>query len=391
METVRHREGKTWLIVPSASVEEGPPPTSPVFFNPAASLNRDISVALVEASGGSSFCDSMAGVGARGLRVAAEVPRIDKVTLVDFNAEALKLARRSAALNEISRKCEFPNSETSSFLYSRYGRDLRFDHVDVDPFGTPVRQLQAALCATASGGVLSVTATDTAVLCGVHPAVSKRRYGSAPLNNHFRHETGIRILVGAVARHGALLDIGVEPVAAHSTRHYARVFVRVGARASKADAALGNLGCVAWCPACGHTSNSSESESRCHKCGKKARVAGPLWAGKLTEERTVRNAADVAEKMELPVAAKVLRSLAGVDEFPPWSFSLETICSSLGVASVSEAQVKSALAGAGFRVLHQPFERTGVKTDATYEDVKEAVGEAARHREGSASVSRVGA
>ncbi len=380
MNAVKHLEGRTWLVVPAASLEEDPPPTSPVFFNPAAALNRDISVAVVAATRGSSFCDSMAGVGARGVRVATEVSRIDSVTLVDFNADALKLARRSAALNEIGRKCEFSSSETSSFLYSASGGDSRFDYVDVDPFGTPVRQLQAALCATASGGVLSVTATDTAVLCGVYPSVSKRRYGAATLNNHFHHETGVRTLIGAVARHAALLDIGVEPIGAHSTRHYARVYLRISAGASEADTSLTNLGYVAWCPFCNHTASTSRGEGNCESCGKRSKVAGPLWVGRLTREPEVRGAAGAAEKMGLDVAAKTLRSLIGVDGFPPWSFSIERVCSSLGIASVSEVNVKAALAKAGFRALRQPFERTGLKTDATYGAVREAVVEVASVR-----------
>jgi len=85
---VEHVEGRTRLIVPAVSLEADPPPTSPVFFNPAASLNRDVSVCVTSAAGGSSFCDSMAGVGARGIRVANEVGVIERVTLVDFDREA---------------------------------------------------------------------------------------------------------------------------------------------------------------------------------------------------------------------------------------------------------------------------------------------------------------
>jgi len=260
VKTEEYHEGKTRLIVPSASLEQDPPPTAPVFFNPAASINRDVSVSIVAATEGRSFCDSMAGVGARGVRVAREVGRIESLALVDFNSDALKLAKRSASLNRIARKCEFSASETSAYLHSRYGREKRFDYVDVDPFGTPIRQLQAAISATADGGVLSMTATDTAVLCGVYPKVSRRRYGSASLNNSFNHETGIRILLGAIAREGASLDVGIEPVAAHSTRHYLRVFARVLAGAERADRALGNIGFVIWCPFCGHAQASTELE-----------------------------------------------------------------------------------------------------------------------------------
>ncbi len=373
MKTAEYREGATRLVVPAASLKETPPPTSPAFFNPAAALNRDISVAVVAATGGTTFCDSMAGVGARGVRVANEASEVDRVTIVDFNEEALKLARRSASLNGVGRRCEFTRSETSAYLYSRYGRDQRFDYVDVDPFGTPIRQLQAGLCATADGGILSVTATDTAVLCGVYPKVSKRRYGATPLNNSFNHETGIRVLLGAIAREGASIDIGAEPVAAHATRHYLRVFARVTVGALRADRALGRMGFVVWCPSCGHASTSASKESTCEKCSRKAMAAGPLWLGELSDDAVVRESADRAEEMKLSSAARLLRSLRGVGSFPPWSFDIDRVCSGLKLPTVSERAVYDRLGERGFRAVRTPFERTGVKTDAPYDEVVSAV------------------
>ena len=374
MRLVEHTEGKTRLIVPWASLRADPPPTSPVFFNPAASLNRDISVAVTSATEGETFCDSMAGVGARGLRIANEVGRVGRVTLVDFNPRALIIAQRAAVLNGVRRKCEFLESETSSYLFSRFGREKRFHYVDVDPFGTPVAQLGGALSATTDGGVLSVTATDTAVLCGVHPRVALRRYGAAPLNNHFNHETSVRLLTGAVARVAASIDIGVEPVAVHTTRHYARIFLLVRQGASEADRALAGLGYVAWCPACGHTRYAPEGEKKkCEKCGRSARVAGPIWVGGLTKQPLVRAATSAATRLGLGSAAEVLGGLLGVDDFPAWSFSIERICSSLRIPTRPESEVFRRLRGVGYAVMRTPFEKTGIKTDAPFKDVVEAV------------------
>jgi tRNA (guanine26-N2/guanine27-N2)-dimethyltransferase len=371
---VEHVEGKTRLLVPAVSLTADPPPTSPVFFNPAASLNRDVSVALTAATEGSTFCDSMAGVGARGLRIANEVDRIERVAFVDFNASALRLARRAAILNGVERKCEFSNSETSAYLFSRSGRERRFDYVDVDPFGTPIGQIQGALSATSDAGLLSVTATDTAVLCGVYPKVAKRRYGGLPLNNHFNHETAVRLLVGSVARMAASLDLGLQPVAAHSTRHYVRLYLRVYAGASKADFALESLGYVAWCPACGHTEAVQDrSRTVCVRCGRKSKTAGPLWVGGLTDSHVLRSAAKVATRERLPSANEVLTALYGVDSFPPWSFSIERICSMLQVATVSESEVHRNLKDAGYKAMRTPFEKTGIKTDADFDDVVKAV------------------
>ena len=373
VDLVEHREGRTLLLVPPVSLSRSPPPTSPVFFNPAASLNRDISVAFTEATDGSTFCDAMAGVGARGVRVAKEVGRLESVTLVDFNSEALSAARKSAALNRVAGKCEFAGLETSSYLYSRYGREQRFDYVDVDPFGTPVRQISAALCATSDGGVLSVTSTDTAVLCGVYPRVAWRRYGAVPLNNVFRHETGIRVLAGALVRTGAQLDLGVEPMFAHSTRHYVRLFARVSTGAAKADGAIAHIGHVTWCPACGHATSGQPAEGKCAKCGKKARVAGPLWTGGVLDGRVAKRAAGAAAAAGLGAAAKAISSTEGADAFPPWSFSIEAASSSMKVATLPEAVVRRGLEGNGWRTMRTPFEKTGIKTDAPYDEFLAAV------------------
>ncbi|MGP8057085.1 MAG: methyltransferase domain-containing protein [Nitrososphaerales archaeon] len=376
MNLVRTSEGNTALLVPRESLSPVPP-TVPVFYNPAASINRSVSVAIVEATGGRTFCDALAGIGARGLRVAAEVRRNPSVTLVDINRESVRLARRNAGLNGVRARCEFIPGEANSYLYSRYGKGEKVDYVDVDPFGTPVPYLQAALRATSHGGIASFTATDTAVLCGVHVRVAQRRYGGTPVNNHFHHETGIRLLINAVRREAASLDLGVRPVAVHSTRHYIRVFVRVEVGPSEAEAARENEGHVLWCRSCGRLAEGPVSEASCEECGARLKVAGPLWLGELTETKTIRGAVAASERLELPEATRVLSSLLGVDEFPPWSFSLEGICSALHIASVSDSKVAELLRSQGYRTLRQPLEKTGLKTDAQYSAVAEAVREAA--------------
>ncbi len=369
-------EGATRLLVPKASLGNPAPPTSPVFFNEAAMVNRDVSVAVAEASSCRTFCDAMAGVGSRGVRVAKEARGVEEVTLVDFNPSSLQVARRSARLNGVEGMCSFVGQETCAFLSSRFGRDKRYDAVDVDPFGSPARYLTAATSATADGGMLSLTATDTAALCGVYPSAARRRYGATPLNNHFHHETAVRILLGALGRAAAAMEIGVSPVAAHSTRHYVRVYARLSVGARRADASLENEGYVSWCPACGETAGALID--LCPACGGRMKAAGPLWAGPLTEPATVRRAAEAAEKAGRSEAARVLRALDGVDGFPPWGYSIERVCSSLKLASVPEWRVREALAGAGFRSMRQPFEERGIKTDAPASALVDAVRAAAR-------------
>jgi len=373
LKSVQMLEGGTRLIVPKVSLERAEPPTTPVFFNPAASTNRDISVSITEASSGNTFCDSLAGVGARGIRIAKEVGRRMDVTLVDFNNLSLRLARRSALLNGVKRKCSVFNEEANSFLYSRFRRSEKFDFVDIGPFGTPVPYLQAGLNAIADEGILSFTATDTAVLCGVYPRVSLRRYGATTLNNSFHHETAVRVLLGWCQRVAGSIDMGMVPIAAHVTKHYIRVFVRARVGATKADASLKSLGFVTRCTSCAHTWAGHEPADRCVECGQKARHAGPLWIGKVSDEELVRSAAEEAKARGFSKAEETLRSLLGVDAFPPYSFSIEEICSILKVASVSPERVAQVLRSSGFRCMAQPFEKTGLKSDCSMREMIAAV------------------
>ncbi|HYB45427.1 MAG TPA: hypothetical protein VEC92_02785 [Nitrososphaerales archaeon] len=373
MRTTTIVEGATKLVVPRVSLERREPPTTPAFFNPAASTNRDISVALTEVAPGKTFCDSLAGVGSRGVRIAREVTRRMEVSLVDFNAVSLELAEKSALLNGVSRECKIVRGEANSFLYSRFRRTEKFDFVDIDPFGTPAPYVQAGLNAVSDGGLLSFTATDTAVLCGVYPRVSLRRYGAATVNNSFHHETAVRVLLGWCQRVAGAMDMAVSPVAAHVTKHYVRAYVSAQVGATKADAAMRSQGYIMECAGCGHLWSDAEPTDLCAICGKRTKFAGPLWLGKLVDETLVKRAAEVAEGRGLSAAAKTLGSLLGVDSFPPYSFSLERVCSSLKVASVSPERVAQALESNGFRCMSQPFEKTGLKSDCTMRDMVAAV------------------
>ena len=52
-----------------------------------------------------------------------------------------------------------------------------FQWIDLDPFGSPVSFLDSAVQSISRIGVLEVTATDTAALCGSAKTSAARRYG----------------------------------------------------------------------------------------------------------------------------------------------------------------------------------------------------------------------
>jgi len=56
--------------------------------------------------------------------------------------------------------------DASLVCYTHREEKDRFDVLDLDPYGAPTPFLDGAVQAVSEGGLLCVTATDMAVLCG---------------------------------------------------------------------------------------------------------------------------------------------------------------------------------------------------------------------------------
>ena len=90
-------EGNTQILVPRGALEQKVPPREIAFFNPRAKLSRDISIIAYSAflknfEGQKLFLDGLSGIGARGLRVANEIPSTE-VFVNDLNPSALELSK----------------------------------------------------------------------------------------------------------------------------------------------------------------------------------------------------------------------------------------------------------------------------------------------------------
>ena len=167
-------EGRTTLVVPKESLRSKVPPRTPAFFNPAARLSRDISILIYTSFIRLNSCqfkkvpitlaDAFSGVGARSIRVVKETPLVDKVILNDLNPVAIKAAKASAKINYVGDKCSYSQKDVHVFLNERNSnKKERYVIADLDPFGSPSPYVDSLLRAVTDGGLISVTATDTAV------------------------------------------------------------------------------------------------------------------------------------------------------------------------------------------------------------------------------------
>lgn len=364
-------EGLTQIYVPVSgafgSRVDGGDRKPPVFYNPHMCLNRGLMVLFMRALGGGVFGDVLAGSGAKGLRVAVEAGC--SVSLNDANSDAVDLIRRNVGLNGLEGGgAVVTNLDGNCFMLENTGR---FDFIDIDPFGSPVPFIDAALLASKKKGFLGVTATDTAALCGVYPGTCFRRYLARPLRGALCHEVGLRILAGYVVRMGAKYDLGVVPVLSHYTRHYMRLYLRVSRGVNSANRSLQDMGFLYYCSKCSvyrYLREEFPSKTLC-RCGGRLRAAGPLWLGSLHDHRILSDMLSMAEAGD---EKKLLATL--LDELSqPFFYDVHRVASELGVSSPKIDIVLERLRNQGFAASRTHFTPVGVKTDAPLEDVKKTL------------------
>jgi tRNA (guanine26-N2/guanine27-N2)-dimethyltransferase len=194
-------EGAITFTVPKLSMyakgtTEYIPSKAPVFYNPRMSLNRDIAVLALRIYQRTRdktlrICDPLTGCGVRGLRFAREVDDVDFVVLNDRNSQAARLTRFNAEKNKLLEKVVVKNMDARTLL-GRHVTHKGFDVIDVDPYGSSSPFLDAALIAIRNKGLLALTATDTAPLCGVNPKACFRKYFGKPLRTEYCHELALR-------------------------------------------------------------------------------------------------------------------------------------------------------------------------------------------------------
>ena len=383
-------EGKVSVVVPklSAYVKEAweyAPSKAPVFYNPAMELNRDVAILALQAyqkmlGREISACEPLTGCGIRGVRFAVEVDGVRKVFVNDINPKAAKLARFNVERNELAERVLVANEDANLFL-SRYAAPRkRFNYIDVDPFGSPVPYLDAAIRALRNGGLLALTATDMAPLCGVHPKACVRKYGGKPLRTEYCHELAVRLLVGCLTVVAARHEIGIKVVFSHSTDHYIRAYAVARHGARLADNSLRMMGYILHCFSCFHRETSegivSPLKRKCAECGSKLNVAGPLWLDKISDKDFCFSMKREADGRGLRQRKRILRLLSLVQdeaEAPVTYYVVDKICDKLNLPVPPLIEVVDGVRRIGFQVTLTHFSSRGFRTDAPANVVKEVI------------------
>ncbi|MFH0978772.1 MAG: tRNA (guanine(26)-N(2))-dimethyltransferase [Candidatus Woesearchaeota archaeon] len=218
------REGRGII---SGTKEEKVTSRMEVFYNPVMKHNRDVSVMVLKTIGGKmlKICLPLEASGIRGIRFFKELPKgmIEKIYFNDHNEKAVKAIKANLKLNKIKTRYEISCQDANLFMRTGQG----FDYIDIDPFGTPNPFLDSAIQAISRNGIIAVTATDTAALCGTSEKACLRKYWAKPMHDSCMHETGLRILIRKVQLIGAQYSKALIPMYSYSKDHYMRIFFKV--------------------------------------------------------------------------------------------------------------------------------------------------------------------
>ncbi len=271
-----------------------------IFYNPVMESQRNITVALLKAIPNTemNIADPLAGSGVRSLRILKELPpgKINHLFVNDSKENFPTFLRKQLALNKISaNKVSISSEDASVFLLRQiYGKSGNgddsgdivvkvdgfcgyFDYIDLDPFGTPNPFLAAAVSRITRGGILAVTATDTAALTGTYPSVTKRKYWATTQRTFLMHETGLRILMRKVQLQGVQFDKALVPILAYSKDHYYRVFFRCEKGKAKCDELLKQHKYLWYDP------KTTEHKVSFFNKEKGGECLGPMWMGQLSD------------------------------------------------------------------------------------------------------------
>ncbi|KAF6262188.1 N2,N2-dimethylguanosine tRNA methyltransferase-domain-containing protein [Scenedesmus sp. NREL 46B-D3] len=340
------------------------------------------------AQGNARLLEGLAASGLRSIRYALELDGVSRIDATDLDPAVVDSMRANIALNGPEAQARVVPTCSDARLLMLQSPEA-YDAIDLDPYGTPAHFLDSALQAVAEGGLLAVTATDMAVLCGNSGEVCWTKYGSYPIHRPYCHEAAVRILLSCLESHANRYKRYIVPLLSVHMDFYIRVFVRVftsaaeiKCSASKQAYVWQSQGCDSWwLQPVGQQQQKGNSvkhmpahgpavpQNRCPESGAAFLMGGPIWARPLHDQVWV---AELLQQMEAEAGryaqfARLKGILTSVlEELPdvPLYYNVHDMCRTVRCTPPRAEQLRSAIINAGFRVSGSHANPLALKTDA---------------------------
>lgn len=377
-------EGAAHLQIPDMN-QYRVPTEAPVFYNFLMELNRDVAILTVKTYQAShndplTILLPLAATGVRGIRLQLELTNIHKIIMNDVSPTAHALMAHNLRLNQLSGLIEIQNTDAIVFLNKFAKRGQRADVIDIDPFGSPTRFIDSAVRALKmKTGLICLTATDMAPLCGVTPEACLRKYGGRPLRTEYCHELAVRLCLNALITTAAKYEIGITPILCYSIDHYIRVYALFQSGALKADATLQDLGYIVHCFQCDYrssTKNLLSLGSNCPDCGTLLDYAGPLWLGALYDTAFCERVLSENAQMHLGTKNRIKKMLQFILEEasgPLTYHNVHRICRQHKLSAIPMQELLGDLQSQGFFASRTHFSRVSIRTNASRAQIAETI------------------
>lgn len=340
--------------------------------------------------------EGMAASGLRAIRYASELADVGCVVANDLDPTAIAAMQRNKDFNaahsaDAAARMDKVVTAGTDVRMLMMQHEKMFDAVDLDPYGTPSTLLDGAVQTVADGGLLLITATDMAVLCGNNGEVCWTKYGSYPNRAKYCHEQALRILLHSINAAACKYKRHIVPMMSVSVDFYIRVFVRVYTSAKDAKLAPTKVSYCYQCVGCdtfamqpvGRTMTKGNSTKfqpgrgpvvpeNCPNCGWHFNMGGPMWSEPMHNEAWVTEIKKHVEdnKALYPGYDKIHALLTNVSEELldcPLHYDIHGMSQCLKVTPPPMALFRSAIINAGYRVSSSHCNPLAVKTDAPVE------------------------
>ncbi len=376
------QEGRAKLFIPDLKKFVRPdgkiePAWSPVFYNPYAKENRDLTVLGIKSYNSlkkentKTFVEPLSGSCIRSIRVLLEALETEeaKAYASDISRTAVDYCMKNIEANSLGDKLKVSLEDANIFMLKLDKEGVPVDIVDIDPFGSPIYYIQSAIRLLGKGGLLFATATDLAPLSGKYENVALRRYGVRIKKTYYSKELAARTLIGSIARIAAMLDRGVKPLYTYYHEHYLKVTLEVTHGKNDANQSMSKIGFICaehpfYPEDSFYLKNTWYNECR--------EPIGPIWLDELWNKEfadKIYNLAIEDKNLSESFIRKldIIRREAVIPV--PFYYRLDKLCSLVKRDIPSFNSFIESLREAGYLAERTHFDPRSIRTDAPFNEL----------------------
>lgn len=335
---------------------------------------------------GIRILEALAASGLRSIRYAHEVGGVVEIVANDFSKQAVECIERNITHNKVEDIVTSSYSDASMAMYKSYEQGKRFHAIDLDPYGSPHIFLDSAVKSVADGGILLVTCTDMAVLCGNSPETCYTKYGALSIKSKACHEIALRIVLQCIESHANRYGRHIVPLLSMSADFYVRVVVQVFTSQFKCKESFSKVSWLYQCVGCETTtlqplgrvvvngksvkyqlSPGPAVSQSCNHCGHRHSVAGPIWNAPIHDKDFIHKLKESLVEDEFTTFRRIYGTLTMMEEEltnVPLYYVVDKLATVAGINLCKMVQFRSAILNAGYKVSMSHACKNSIKTDA---------------------------